>query len=128
MVRSLPEGILLKLIAQAQKNASEELAWRYPAVLEVGAALAACGFAILGGGVMHADKGGKLDYYRGEMNCGNWFLDRQPEDSWADYVAASVNRTQRYIKAYVRRNGDTFWFVLTFADEQEFARLSRPGT
>lgn len=76
---------------------------------------------------MHADKSGKLDYYRGEMYCGNWFFNRQPEDSWADYVAASVTKTQRYIKAYVRRNGDTFCFVLTFADEQEFATLSRPG-
>ncbi len=38
MVRSKPEGISPELLAQARENPSSELAWRYPAVLEVVAA------------------------------------------------------------------------------------------
>ncbi len=63
MVRSMPEGIPPRLIAQARENPSGELAWRYPTVLEVVAALAARGHAMLGGHVMHEVEGGTLDYY-----------------------------------------------------------------
>jgi hypothetical protein len=128
MVRSLPEGISPALIAQARDNPSGQSAWQYPAVLEVVATLAERGYALLGGDVLHAAEDAPLDYFRDELYCGNWYRNRQPEESWADYVAGCAAVAQRYIEAYVRRNGDAYWFVPVFADEHGFARLRRPGT
>lgn len=123
MVRSKPEGVSPQLLAQAAENPSGELAWRYPAVLEVVAALAARGYAILGGDVMYAEEDAPLGYYHGQVYCGNWYRNwNQPEESWADYVAASVAVTQRYIDAYVQRNGDAYWFVPSFTREQGHPR------
>ncbi len=128
MIRDMPECVSPDLITLARANRCGELGWRYPAVLEVVAALAAGGYAILGGDVMYPDDEDKLDYYRDSVYCGNWYLNRQAEDSWAEYVAASVASTQRYIEAYVRRNDDTYWFVPTYTDEQGFAALSEKRT
>jgi len=123
----MPEGVSPELIAQACENPYGELAWRYPAVLDVVAAMVAHGYAVLGGDVMYADEDEPLDYFHGEMYCGNWYRDwKQPEESWADYIAACVAVTKRYIDAYVQRNGDAYWFVPTFTHEQGYqALLSR---
>ena len=120
MMRSMPEGVSPELITLAHTNLYGELAWQYRTVLEVVTALAAHGYAILGGEVMYAAEGenAPLDYYHGEMYCGNWGRDwKKSEESWADYVAASVAVTERYIEAYVQRNGDAYWFVPSFTQE-----------
>lgn len=93
------------------------LAWQYPSILEVGTEFAKRGYAILGGDVMH-DNGRELDYYDGEVYCGNWYLNKAQDESWADYVAHSLVVTIQYIEAYVKRNGVEYWYTLGTADEE----------
>ncbi len=66
-------------------NESGELAWQYPLVLEVVAALVEQGYAVLGGDVMH-EAGEKLEYFREETYCGNWFFTWKDGELWAAYV------------------------------------------
>jgi Immunity protein 40 len=120
MVNSMPEDFPPQLIALARglNDPSSELAWQYPTILEVVAALAARGDAILGGDVMYDVEGWGLDY------CyDNWSLDWKGEGAWADYVAESVAVAARYIEAYVQRNGGDYWFVPVFTDEEGHAAL-----
>jgi hypothetical protein len=125
MMRSMPEGVSAELLAQARENPYGELAWRYPAVLEVVAALAAHGYVILGGEVMYAVEGAPLDYYHGEKYCGNWYRDwKKTDELWADYVAASVAVTKHYIEAYVQRNDEGYWFVPSFTQEMLWSGAS----
>ena len=100
-------------------------AWQVPTIVEVGRALAGRGDAILGGDVIH-DDGGKLDYYRGGMYCGNWYLDWKPSElSWVGYGAESVSVTVRYIEAYVRRTDCSFWFVPGCAAQETVVELAQ---
>jgi hypothetical protein len=124
-MKGAPKGLSLQLVGLARQNASGELAWQFPAVLDVVASVSAQGCAILGGDVMHEGEG-QLDYYHGDVYCGSWYLDRKPnEQSWAEYIVESVQVTGRYIEAYVRRNGGTFFYVLVIADEDEYATFPR---
>ena len=125
MAKGLPEGVSPQLIALARglNDPSSELAWQYPTILEVVAALAARGDAILGGDVMYDVKGRGLDYYHDGVYCGNWGLDWKGKGAWADYVAESVAVTVRYIEAYVQRNSDEYWFVPVFTDEEGYLAL-----
>ncbi|HEX6799818.1 MAG TPA: Imm40 family immunity protein [Ktedonobacterales bacterium] len=113
----VPPGIPPQLLDAGCETISGELAWQYPAILEVVAAAAVRGYTALGGEVFH-DEGGRLDYMRGDMYCGNWHLDMKPdEQSWAEYLAESVAVTKRYIEAFVRRNDASLWYAPTFATD-----------
>lgn len=125
MMRRIPASYPPELLDSARENQSGELAWQYPTILEVVAALAAQGFAILGGDVMYVEDG-RLDYFHDGIYCGNWYLDWRPgEQSWQAYVAESVSVTVRYIEEYVRRNSEAYWYVPVAADEQTCATLDR---
>ena len=80
-MKSISDVISLRLIQLARENPSGELAWQYPIVLEVVAALAERECVILGGDVMHDVGEGQLGYYHGDLYCGNWYLDRKHETS-----------------------------------------------
>jgi hypothetical protein len=122
-MKGTPAGFTPQLLMLARKNISGELAWQYPTILEVVAALAAQGYAILGGDVMH-DERGQLDYYHGDVYCGNWYLDWKPDEwSWPEYIVKSVSITTHYIEDYVQRNDGSFWYVPVFADEEEHVHL-----
>jgi hypothetical protein len=123
VMKSISGAIPPRLIQLARENSSSELAWQYPTVLEVVAALAEREYAILGGDVMHDVRGGQLDYYHGNVYCGNWYLDWKREAPWAEYVLESVAVTVRYIEAYVRRNGNDSWFVPNYTDEEGYVAL-----
>jgi hypothetical protein len=124
-VNSLTEDIPQLLISQARKDSSSKSAWFYPAVLEVIAALGANGCAILGGDVLHAGEDGTLDHYHGDIYCGNWYIDSKEEKPWADYIAQGLAVTRDYMETYVRMNGDAYWFLPVFVDEQGYTAL--PG-
>lgn len=118
MAKSLPQGFPSQLTALAREKLCGELAWQYPTILEIVAALAARENAILGGDVMHDVEGWGLDY------CyDNWSLDWKGEGAWGGYVAESVAVAARYIEAYVRRNGGDYWFVPVFTDEEGYLAL-----
>ena len=70
-------------------------------------------------------KSSRLSYNGGEIYLGNWSVNQMGEESWAEYVAASVAETQRYVEAYVRRNDDTYWFVPSFINEAGYWTLPR---
>jgi hypothetical protein len=125
MANRIPESIPQRLILQARKDTSGQLAWRYPAVLEAIMALAEDGYAILGGDVLYPSEDETLDHWRGEVYCGNWYANREEDESWADYIARSHAVTQDYIEANVWMNGDASWFSPVFLDEQGFAKVSR---
>jgi hypothetical protein len=118
-----PSVVPHRLLQQARTDPSGQLAWRYPAILEVVGALATGQYAILGGDVLYEAKDGTLDHWRDGMYGGNWYLDWKGDQSWAHYVAQSRLTAQDYIRAYVRHNGDASWFAPTFIDEQEYALL-----
>jgi hypothetical protein len=119
----MAEDIPQRLISQARKDSSGRLAWRSPVVLEVIEAIAANGRAILGGDVLYAGEDGTLDHWQGDIYCGNWYLNKRTDDSWADYVAQSLTVTRGYIEAYARMNGDAYWFLPVFVNEQEYSAL-----
>ena len=119
----MPDDFPLQLIGLARENQSHELAWQYPTVLEVVAAMNERGYAILGGDVMREGRQG-LDYYTDDnVYLGNWYRDWKREGAWAQYVKESVAATVRYIEDYVNMNGSAFWFVPIFADEEAYANL-----
>jgi hypothetical protein len=128
MASLMPEDIPQGLISQARKDSSGQLAWLYPVVLEVVAALGTDGCAILGGDVMYPRAEGTLGHYHGEVYCGNWYIDLKEEESWADFVAKGLAVTRDYIETYVRMNGDAYWFLPVFVDEQGYAALPRSRT
>jgi hypothetical protein len=128
MAKHLPEYMSPRLIEQVRRSWTGDLAWPYPAILDVVRALAAQGYAILGGDVMYDVGGGLLDHFRDGVYGGNWYIDWKGEGtSWAGYVAESLAVTERYIEAYVRRNveSSSYWFVPDWADEAAYAQLSQ---
>jgi len=121
MIETFPQ----RLIRQARKDSSGQLAWRSPAVFKVIEAIGANECAILGGDVLYADEDGTLDHWQGDIYCGNWYLNRRTGESWSDYVAQSLIVTRDYIEAYVQMNGDAYWFLPVFVDEHGYMAL--PG-
>jgi hypothetical protein len=114
---------LRDLAREAVFGGLAQLAWQYPTILEVVAALASTEYAILGGDVLH-DEAGKLNHFHGDMYCGNWYLHWEPaERSWEAYVVESASVTVRYIEAYVQRNGTSYWYAPTFADKAAYEEL-----
>jgi hypothetical protein len=128
MVNRMPAIVSPALVLQARADLSGQLAWRYPAILEVVDALAAGQYAILGGDVFYEAEDGTLSHWHDGIYGGNWYLTWMSDQSWTDYVARSHLTTQDYIEAYVRRNGDASWFAPTFIDEQGYALLPRRET
>jgi hypothetical protein len=125
MESHVPSVVPRRLIPPARIGPSGQVAWRYPAILEVVTALATGQYAMLGGDVLYEAEDGTLTHWHEGMYGGNWYLNRTRDQSWADYVAQSRQATQDYIEAYVRRNSDASWFAPCFIDEQGFALLPR---
>ena len=66
--------------------------------------------------------GGDVYFARGEsveLGLANWFTDREPGESWRDFVDRSCRHCAKYIEGFPSRPDETPLFVLVVSQDRE---------
>jgi immunity protein 40 of polymorphic toxin system len=91
------------------------LAWEYPAALDVIDMLAVNSYVILGGDVCDRDS----KEHRGGILADNWYVIRREDSTWEEYVAQGKEAAKVYIEAYHARNGAGYSYLLVFSSHPQ---------
>lgn len=109
------------LLERATRFFTGELGWTQNDVPEVAAAVAANGYAILGGDVWTKREDGRwLPVGAG----GTWDTKRLPSDSDSDYVARSLKAAVAYVSAQPATDTDERRYVLTCESPDFMSRVA----
>lgn len=90
-----------------------ELTWRYQDALKVAQILYEHACVILGGGV-YEEVGDLL-----EATYDSWYVIREKNSSWQDYVQQAYVKTNSYLHLMYSRNGDKFFYSFTIQEGEK---------
>jgi hypothetical protein len=115
----LPEHLRQAAIPLADWGVDSH-AWPAQEALEVVGWLRKSGRAILGGDVLRWTSAQRI-----EFTSDSWYLDKQAEWSWDEYVVRSCEHTQSTILAYLERNPKGVLLDLVAVDLERYDELEQ---